>query len=68
MPVLSDIVVMTSSIVILTANDNIWVVPLLHSVSDISHLGYEVAQLVEAMATSRKVAGSICNGVVGIFH
>ena len=33
--------------------------------------GYAVAQLVEALrytATSRKVAGSIPDGVIGIFH
>jgi hypothetical protein len=30
--------------------------------------GYVVAQLVEHCATSRKVAGSIPDGVTGIFH
>jgi hypothetical protein len=31
-------------------------------------LGYAVAQLVQALATSRKVAGSIPDGIIGIFH
>jgi hypothetical protein len=30
--------------------------------------GYAVAQLVGHCATSRKVAGSIPDGVIGIFH
>jgi len=35
-PVLSDVVVtFLSSITVLTPNDNFWIVPLLHSVSDI---------------------------------
>jgi len=35
-PVLSDVVVtFLSSVTILTRNDNFWIVPLLHSVSDI---------------------------------
>ena len=29
---------------------------------------YAVAQLVEALPTSQKVAGSIPDGVIGIFH
>ena len=30
--------------------------------------GHAVAQLVAALPTSRKVAGSIPDGVIGIFH
>jgi len=30
--------------------------------------GYVVAQLVEALCYNPKVAGSIPNGVIGIFH
>jgi len=30
--------------------------------------GHAVAQLAEALATSRKVAGSIPDGVIEIFH
>jgi hypothetical protein len=31
-------------------------------------LGYAVVQFVDALPTSRKVAGTIPNGVTGIFH
>ena len=31
-------------------------------------MGHAVAQLVEALATNQKVAGSIPDGVIGIFH
>ena len=38
-PVLSDVVVtFLSSIIILTPNGNFWVVPLLHSLSDLSRI------------------------------
>jgi hypothetical protein len=33
-----------------------------------TEIGYAVAQLVEACATSRKVAGLIPDGLTGIFH
>ena len=49
MPVSSDVVIIVSSITVLTTNDNFWVVSLQPSVSDISHLGNEVVQLVEAL-------------------
>jgi hypothetical protein len=31
-------------------------------------MGYAVAQMVEALRYNRKVAGSIPNGAIGIFH
>jgi hypothetical protein len=31
-------------------------------------MGHAVAQLVEALRFTRKVAGSIPDGVIGIFH
>jgi len=43
------VVIIVSSIVLLNPNDNFWVVPLLHSVNGISHLGHELAQLDEAL-------------------
>jgi hypothetical protein len=41
--VLPDVVVFLSSTVVLTPNDNFWIVPLLHSVSDVIAVSYNVS-------------------------
>jgi hypothetical protein len=59
-PALSDVIFL-SSIVVLTPNDNFLVLLLLHS-------GTAVEQWLKYCATNRKVACSIPDGVIGIFH
>ena len=51
------------------SSESVFSIPIfakLHTVP--CKLGYVVAQLVDALATSQKVAGSIPDGVIGIFH
>jgi hypothetical protein len=52
----------------LRQRDTMYVCMYVNAVRLIQHIGHAVAQWLRHCATNRKVAGSIPNGVIGIFH